>query len=346
MMRRSLMGLSAAVALAGVVACVGEANVVSDSDDEATAPDGDADAGPDGDTVDGSTETEADADVDGGERDGESAVDAGVDAESPRGEPDAASDAGVESDAATVDAATESDASTGASADAGTDPSQDGGLPDLAAHYTFDENAGTVAADSAGDFADALLENGASFTDGVGGSALELAGGTSENYLSLPANLLDRCDDITIALWMKLGSTPFWSRLLDLDGGVDGFLYFTPAQDVGGVPHLFFNIFHPPGEGPDDQGVSAPYPDGTTLVEAWHHVASTLSVGTGRLYFDGVEIGSNPMAISPADLTLGENAHAWIGRSMFPDPYLDAAIDDLRISCAAYTTEQVAALAQ
>ncbi len=120
-------------------------------------------------------------------------------------------------------------------------------------------------------------------------------------------------------------------------------MFFTPTQFLkdDDKPYLYFNIYHAHG----DQGVSAAYPAGVELVNEWHHVAFTLSSGTGRLYFDGVEIGSKALLSKPSDLTLGDGARAWIGRSLFAsDPYLEAAIDDLRVSCTALSAEQVAEL--
>jgi hypothetical protein len=97
----------------------------------------------------------------------------------------------------------------------------------------------------------------------------------------------------------------------------------------------------------DDQGVSGAYPSGTVLVDVWHHVAFTQSGGTGRLYFDGVEIGSNAMLWTPGTLTYDPAGHAWLGRSMFPsDAYLDASLDDLRIACRAYSAAEIATLAE
>jgi hypothetical protein len=328
-------------------ACELEPGNVGDSDmDDILGSDGGANANGDANGNSPGDDQLVDASAGGG--DGDTGADAGAETTDP--DVDAAVDA-PESDAGgdeqTADAGSEPSPST----DAGTEPEVDASveepeLPALAAHYTFDENAGSVASDEVGAFADAVFNGEASFAAGVTGSAVDLPGDPSQSYVSLPANILDGCDDITIALWMKLGSITSWSRLLDLDGGVDGFLYFTPAQDVAGTPHLYFDIFHPPGTGAPDQGVSAAYPEGVNLVDEWHHVAFTLSAGVGHLYFDGSEIGSGAMTTKPSDLTLGENAHAWIGRSMFPDPYLDATIYDLRVSCAAYTPEQEGRLAQ
>ncbi len=349
-----LFGLTAAIALLSLAAC--------DNADGGTAPRGqqdrDASAHEDAGSVDMNEmdasmagDGDGDGDDDGGPAgDGDGDGDGGTPGD---GGHDESMDAGDEPDAQ-VDAAADDSGSEEPDAsdeDAGSDASTDAPLlPALAAHYPFDENASAVAADAVGTFANAELKNGAGWTDGVHGSALSLAGGPGgeeHQYAALPVDILETCDDITVALWMKLGAVTFWSRLLEIDGLVDGFVYFTPSQDVGGKPHLYFNVFHPNVTGDDNQGVSAPYPAETTLVDEWHHVAFTLTAGTGRLYFDGVEIGSNPMATKPSDISFTDGAHAWIGRSMFPtDAYLNAAVDDLRISCTAYTAAQIAKLAE
>lgn len=347
MIRRNVIKAVSAVALLAATACVDDPKDTNSDEADSAVVVGDAGNTPrDASTlpdatvlVDSATSEDADIDADVTEPDA-SAEDAGVaDATAL----DATLPDATALDATTPDAtlpdATLPDATL---PDAGT---PDASLPALAAHYRFDENTGTTSADSTGAFGAATLVNSAGWTTGVSGSALSLTG-TGNKHVTLPVDLVDDCADITIAMWMKLGAVTNWSRLLEIDGAVNGFLFFTPAQDVAGAPHLYFNIFYvPPGQPGSDQGVSAPYPTGTVLVNEWHHVAFTLAGGTGRLYFDGAQIGAAPMAATPAALDLGANAHAWIGRSMFPDPYLNAAIDDLRVSCTAYSAAQVAALA-
>jgi hypothetical protein len=225
---------------------------------------------------------------------------------------------------------------------------------DLVLHLRFDDATGTTAVDSTGNNRNGTLQNGAGWTSGHAAGAVQLSNtpvadaAPAQQYVSIPPNVLSGCSDVTIAMWMNLASVGPFSRLLDLDGTVNGFLFFTPAQMVNGTPRLWFNIFYPAGTGADDQGVSAAYPsDAGALVGVWHHVAFTLAGGTGRLYFDGAEIGSGAMTHRPSDIQLDGDAHAWIGRSTFPvDPYLDAAIDDLRISCRAYTANEISQLAQ
>lgn len=208
----------------------------------------------------------------------------------------------------------------------------------------FDEQGGTTAVDSSDRGFHGSLHNGPSWVAGRTGGALQLANteAGANQHVSLPPALLSECDDVTIAMWAKLKTVTPWSRLLDIDGGVNGFLFFTPSASVEGVTKLFFNIFQG-----SDQAVSGSYPDGTVLADVWHHYAVTLSGGVARLYFDGQEIGSNEaFTFKPSDLLYGENAHAWIGRSMFPDPYLDASLDETRISCRAYTPDEIKQLAR
>jgi hypothetical protein len=369
MIRRNVIGIASTVVLLAVTACGDDGNgnggdddgdgaVVGDAGRDASGDAAGSDAGDSGARDSGGGSPEAgtpDASVtpDGGDIDAAMPSDGGGMDAARDAEAGAPSDAATPTDAApdaAADAAADAaslDAAMDGAADAAADAAVDSGLPVLAARYAFNENTGTTAADTAGAFSAAMLLNGASWTTGKQGSALDLAGGATNQHVALPANILEGCNDITIAMWMRLGSTPAWARLLDIDGTVDGFLFWTPTQDISGVPHMRFNIFHPPGMGADDQGVSAPYPAGTVLVNTWHHVAFTLSGGTGRLYFNGVQVGSNAMTTKPSDLTIGATAHAWLGRSTFAsDAYLDASIDDLRISCTAYSAEQVAALAQ
>lgn len=352
MIRRHVIGTMSVLTLFATSACVDdpEGTGKERADSAVERADGGSDAGEA--QTDAEVEADAATEVDGGSSTDAGSMDAAMDAgaEMDADAEDASSDdASVEHDADLPDASIPDASMDDASMDDGS--LSDGGEPDagpppLAAHYDFNENTGDSAQDLTGNFGGASLLNAAGWTTGVSGSALQLSG-SMDQYVTLPVDILDSCTDVTVALWMKLGAVTNWSRLLDIDGGSNGFLFFTPAQDVGGAPHLYFNMFYvPSGQPGSDQGVSAAYPDGVTLENEWHHVAFTLSAGTGRLYFDGQEIGSAAMNATPSDLDIGANAHAWIGRSMFPDPYLNAAIDDLRVSCTAYSAEQVAALAE
>ncbi len=77
----------------------------------------------------------------------------------------------------------------------------------------------------------------------------------------------------------------------------------------------------------------------------WHHAAVTLNGATGTLYVDGVQVGQNTaMTLKPSDL--GATTQNWIGRSQFPDPYLNGRVDDFRFYSRALTASEIATLAQ
>jgi fibronectin type 3 domain-containing protein len=76
---------------------------------------------------------------------------------------------------------------------------------------------------------------------------------------------------------------------------------------------------------------------------AWHHIAVTLSGATGKLYVDGVAVGTNTsMTIKPSDL--GWTWGNYIGKSQFNDPYLNGSVDDFRIYNRALSATEITTL--
>ena len=72
----------------------------------------------------------------------------------------------------------------------------------------------------------------------------------------------------------------------------------------------------------------------------WHHVAVTAGRGAVKLYADGAQIASGTSAqVTPADFA--SMTDLWLGKSRFPDAYLDGAIDELRIGCRALTADEI-----
>jgi hypothetical protein len=240
----------------------------------------------------------------------------------------------------------------GSAGDGGAPPDPIGGAggsagegSDLVLHYEFEDGSGTTVADSSESNFDGTIVGGAAFTTGRIGGGLQLTG-TNSQHVTFPANVLENCDDLTIALWANLGALPAWARFIEIDGGVNGFMYFTPTGYAGmptpSAASLQFVITHP------DTVVGAPLP--TTLVGGWHHFAVTLVADTAQLYIDGIEVANTAFARDPSDIGVNMAlpvTHGWIGRSLSPtDPYLNAAIDDLRMSCRGYSADEIAELAQ
>jgi hypothetical protein len=80
----------------------------------------------------------------------------------------------------------------------------------------------------------------------------------------------------------------------------------------------------------------------TLTTGVWHQIAVTLNANTGVLYVDGVPVGTNSaMTLNP--LSLGSTGNNYIGKSQWPDPYLNGGIDEFRIYSVALSSAEIAA---
>ena len=201
---------------------------------------------------------------------------------------------------------------------------------DLIAHYEFDQ----TSEDTTGQNADAVLHNGASWVAGrVGSHALGLSG--EGQYASLPSDLVQGCNDFTWASWVYLAEEADWGRIFDFGSGTQTNMFLTPRA---GGDTLRFAIRR--NDGAEQQiSYTARFP-----LQQWRHVAVVLNGNTGRLYLGGSEVArSHEIALDPEDL--GSLTNVWLGRSQYAaDPYLIGALDDVRISCRAYSDQEIAAL--
>jgi len=157
--------------------------------------------------------------------------------------------------------------------------------------------------------------------------------------VTLPANIVQTCTDLTVATWVRLTTnTAAWARIFDFGTNTTVYMFLSPRADATDI--LRFAITTT-GNGAE-QRLSFPF---VFPITTWKHVAVTLGGNTGRLYIDGAEVTNNAaIALNPVDL--GATPNNWLGQSQFPDPAFDGAIDDFRISCRAYTPAEVTALTQ
>jgi rhamnogalacturonan endolyase len=202
---------------------------------------------------------------------------------------------------------------------------------EIVAHYKSDETAGVTLADSSGDGNTASLTGSSSFGAGRLGNALVLSNG----YAALPAGIVSELDDITISTWVKLTSLDTWARVFDFGDSTTNYLFLTPQSSTG-RPRFAIRT---PGVGEQVVDSSSSLPIGV-----WTHVAITLVGNTARLYINGVQTGSNT-AVTLNPSSLGETAANYIGKSQWPDPALNGAIDDFRIYSRGLSAVEVQALA-
>ena len=112
-----------------------------------------------------------------------------------------------------------------------TDNGTCSGSTDPVVEYAFDESSGTVANDSSGNDLDATLTGGASFVSGYSGNAVRIAGGSQR--VDLPANVVQSCDDLTIAARVRLNTNSSnWSRIFDLGSSTADNMFLTRPRLV------------------------------------------------------------------------------------------------------------------
>jgi hypothetical protein len=167
------------------------------------------------------------------------------------------------------------------------------------------------------------------------GNALSLCG--NDEYVDLPAGIVEGLSDFTISAWVNPSADTAWSRVFDFGTGINDYMFLT--LNAGGGPIRF--AITTTGAGGEQQINGT----GELPLNTWSQVAVTLSGTTGTLYVNGAVVGTNPdMTLTPADL--GDTTQDWIGRSQYPaDPYLAATVDDFNIYSTALTATQIGALA-
>jgi len=200
------------------------------------------------------------------------------------------------------------------------------GAPSLVAHYAFQLDA----KDQTANHNDGVVETGAGFAPGgLDGSTLALNGA---GYVSLPAEVVNY-DHVTIAAWVYWRGGQNWQRIFDFGNGTGANFFLTPANWSGSS--MQFTITK---EGAGTTDVIAP----ALPVDAWSHVAVVLGNGTAQLFVNGVLEASAPTTLKPSDINPVLN---YIGKSQWPDPLFNGAIDDFRIYNYALNAADVAALA-
>ncbi len=189
----------------------------------------------------------------------------------------------------------------------------------LIGHWTFDEGQGNRVPDSSGNGLEGTLVKGPQRIAGVLGSALQL-NGTDQAVSIAHSSKLRPSRQITISAWV-------------LPDGLRGARCIYRKED-GEQRHLF--AFHDNGAtlafglnlGGVYKELSAPLRLTQLSDDRWHLAAAVYDGAAKRVYWDGVEIGSEPASGTMA----GEGwAPAYIGSFAGSFEFLSGCIDDVRI---------------
>ncbi len=229
-------------------------------------------------------------------------------------------------------------------------------------YWRFDEGTGTTAADLSDYQNTASLENGTTWdSDARLGGAVMLPGGAAGATgptIELAKNPLADCTgQLTIAAWVKVGALTPWTQIFEVtsDTGATGEQWLDLISYDGVAPH--FAMITSTADNVDLVGSKNPFDDGTGNADGkWHHLAVTVAPDPGdatkndvTMYADGAVIGTTTttayVSAFSSTTTGAPMTHYWLGKSRFSDPYLDGSIDDLRVSCRAYTGDEIKNLA-
>ncbi|MEU4424708.1 LamG-like jellyroll fold domain-containing protein [Actinoplanes sp. NPDC024001] len=211
--------------------------------------------------------------------------------------------------------------------------------------YEFDAGDLTsgVVTDSSGNGLDGTLVNGATATlvDGArGGHAIQLPGGgpTSNGaHIRIPRTVLEGRTEITVSTRVRWdGTTAPWQWIYALGKDTGRYLFTTPYNGDGRLRTAVTKDF---------AGAEAQVTGSAALpANAWRTL--TVTLGGGRLvtYLDGAAVAEAKTTVTAADLLDANTTSAgFIGKSFYPDPLFDGAVDDFRVYGAALAAEQVAA---
>ena len=215
----------------------------------------------------------------------------------------------------------------------GAPVSSDPGTANLAALYRF-ENDYT---DSSGHGLDGTPMGAPAFINGLAGNGMAVTLNGADDYVELPiGQLMSTLTDSTFAIWADFsGEGGNWQRLMDFGSGTSQYFLITPSSG-GGVLLMEMN-------GPDagTSQLAAPM----RLPTGWHHVAGVIDSTSMEmtLYLDGTVVAQGPTTSLPADA--GVTTQNWLGRSQYPDPYYNGALDEARIYNRVLTEGEIRYLA-
>lgn len=199
------------------------------------------------------------------------------------------------------------------------------------ARWELDEGEGGKSADATGGGHELTLHDGASWTDGVDGSALELNGDRQSATAQVPE--LDTTADYTISAWVRLDSLPA------------NYASFVSGDGLTGRSTFFLQYGAPVG------GFAMSFADGPRAVAEltpetgeWYHLVGVRDAqhGTLSLYLDGelaATVDTRGGTASNGTIALGRAQ--WDGSAV---DFLDGALDQVRVFDRALADDEVAAL--
>lgn len=214
-------------------------------------------------------------------------------------------------------------------------------LPEPDLRYAMDELQDGTVPDTSGHGWDGAVTGAAELIEtDEADSALALSGGDDGGYVQIPRGILDGAQDLTVSVRMQWGGIGgAWQWIYALGSDTDRYLFSTPSNGDGNLR----SAITVDGSG----GESTVTGYGALQEGDWVTVTTTLDTTAEQLitYLDGVPVDSVSTNVQAGDLLADDASSAgFIGRSFYPDPLLEGAIEDFQIYRTALDAEQVAGL--
>jgi hypothetical protein len=189
----------------------------------------------------------------------------------------------------------------------------------------------------------------------TGSGGLVLLGGTSDQYVSLPAGIISSLGpSATFEAWVTWTGGVAWQRVFDfgtsdqpagMQGGGTAYIFLTPLNSVTFSLRAAFTVANGPGGEQQATYIAAlPTAVRTQVAVVVDGVGHTMS-----LYENGNYLGQAMLRPSPSSgglLASLPDVNNWLGRSQFSaDPAFAGTIHEFRIYSSARTMAQVMASA-
>jgi hypothetical protein len=211
----------------------------------------------------------------------------------------------------------------------------------LAHRYSFDEE-GTTAFDAVGGAHGSVVN-----TQLTGAGVVALAGGTSEQFVSLPAGIVSTLVNATVEVWFSWRGGGDYQRIFDFgnnangegnQGGLATSFWALVANCYNGPLCVNMNFTPNAGDGGADKSA-----DGTSVLatDVTYHVAVVFDDDhdSYRLYVDGALEATATGVIG--HLSSIDDRNVWIGRSNFNDDEFNGRVDEFRIYARALTGAEI-----
>ena len=137
-------------------------------------------------------------------------------------------------------------------------------------------------------------------------------------YYSAPPGVYFRGDH-TVAVWVKVIAVSAWSRIIDFGNGsgIDNIVLST-SYDTNGKPVSYVYSSSVSRNAQSDSALQ---------LNQWNHLAHTYSAGTCNLYLNGT-LTASAACLAPRAVN---RTSCYVGKSNWPNAYLNAHLDELRI---------------